>query len=262
MSRIRMPVVAGMFYPADPGELGQLVDQLLAQAAAAPPGDPPTALIAPHAGYPYSGPIAASGYLRLQAVADRIRRVVLLGPSHRVPFTGLAMTQAERYGSPLGEVILDRATLNVLSRLPQVKILDPAHAFEHSLEVQLPFLQRVLRDFTLVPLVVGEASPQAVAQVLDAVQADDTLIIVSSDLSHYHDYATAQKLDQQASQAIAALRHEDLAPEQACGHHPIAGLLQHARQRGLRCEIVDMRNSGDTAGDKAQVVGYGTYAFY
>jgi len=262
MLQTRMPAVAGTFYPAQATQLQAMVDEFLSQASSQ--GPIPKALIAPHAGYRYCGAIAASVYQRLQGVADGIQRVVLLGPSHRVPFWGIATLSADQYQTPLGNIPVERDTLERLCELRQVIQLDQAHAFEHSLEVHLPFLQRVLNTpFTLVPLVVGDASPEAVAEVLAQVWGGpETLIVVSSDLSHYHDYSTACNLDQQTSQAIRDLDYQALNPNQACGHHPVSGLLHLARKMGMHGEIVDLRNSGDTSGDKARVVGYGAYAFY
>lgn len=260
MARIRPPAVAGTFYPADPDELRSMVRGYLRQADASGPA--PKALIAPHAGYIYSGPVAASAYARLAGAADRIQRVVLLGPSHRVPFRGLAVSGADAFATPLGEIPLDRPVIDALLALPQVHQLDEAHAWEHSLEVHLPFLQEVLGEFRLVPLVVGDATYEEVDEVLEQVwDGDETLIVVSSDLSHYHDYATARRMDAATSQAIVELRPQDLHYEDACGRIPVGGLLEAARHHHLRAELLDLRNSGDTAGPRDQVVGYGAYAF-
>lgn len=267
MPTIRQPAVANQFYPGDPAELGRMLDALLAES---PPSassragtTPPKALIVPHAGYIYSGPIAATAYATLAPVRDRIHRVVLLGPSHRLPFMGLAATSANVFATPLGSVPIDRAAVERALTLPQVHLLDAAHAQEHSLEVQLPFLQRVLDDFSLVPLVVGEAAPESVAEVLDLLWGGpETLILVSSDLTHYLDYRTARRIDAQTSEAIEALRPESIGYDQACGRAPLNGLLTLARRRGLRAETLDLRNSGDTAGSRDQVVGYGAYALH
>lgn len=260
MRRIREPAVAGTFYPGDGPSLERAVDAYLAAAMA--PGPAPKALIAPHAGYVYSAPVAASAYARLRMVADRIHRVVLLGPSHRVPFRGIALTTAEAYRTPLGLVPVDPDASAALAGLDQVGFLDEAHAGEHSLEVHLPFLQRVLGDFTLVPLVVGDAEADTVAAVLERLWGGpETLIVVSSDLSHYHDYATAQALDARTSTLIADLAGIPLNGEQACGCRPINGLIRAVQARGLRAEVIDLRNSGDTAGPRDRVVGYGAYGF-
>ncbi len=261
MTRIRPPAVAGMFYPADRDELRVTVRQFLAGAQEAR-GAAPKAIIVPHAGYVYSGPVAASAYAWLAPVRDSIRRVVLLGPSHRVGFRGLAASQAEYFQTPLGELPVDTACIEKLTRLPQVRYLDDAHAQEHSLEVQLPFLQAVLSDFSLVPLVVGEARADEVCEVLEAAWGGpETLIVVSSDLSHYHDYDTARRLDSATSQAIESLQPERIHFEDACGRNPVNGLLLAARHHDLRVTTVDLRNSGDTAGPRDQVVGYGAYVF-
>lgn len=262
MIRVRPPAVAGSFYPADPGQLQAMVQGFLAQAAADPQG-PPRAIIAPHAGYIYSGPIAASAYAQLQPVAERIRRVVLIGPSHRVALRGIATSSAEAYHTPLGSVPLDRAALAVLADLPYVQERDDAHAHEHSLEVHLPFLQAVLRQFSLIPLVAGDATPEQVATVLERLWGgEDTLLVVSSDLSHYHSYADAQQQDRATSEAIAQLRYQDIDFDDACGRVPVSGLLYLARQHGLHGKILDLRNSGDTAGPRDRVVGYGAYVFH
>lgn len=261
MSSVRQPAVAGMFYPADPAELSAVVQNYL-QAAHPPVGPVPKAIIAPHAGYIYSGPVAATAYATLARAAKTIRRVVVLGPSHRVPFHGLAVSTADAFMTPLGSIQLDRPSIESLLTLPQVRALDEAHRLEHSLEVQLPFLQRTLASFTLVPVVVGEASPQDVSEALDLLWGGaETLIVVSSDLSHYQDYATAQRLDRTTSDAIERLDPSAIRYEQACGRNPVNGLLHSAVRRHLRVTTVDLRNSGDTAGPRDQVVGYGAYLF-
>jgi len=259
---IRSPAVAGSFYPESPRRLAEAVHSYLAAADAPGEAAAPKALIAPHAGYVYSGPTAGFAYARIAPARDRIERVVLLGPAHRVPVAGLAAPDASAFATPLGEVPLDGAALERLLQLPQVDVLDAAHAFEHSLEVHLPFLQTVLGSFSLVPLVVGDARPEEVAQVLESVwNGPETLIVVSSDLSHYQDYATAQRMDAATARAIETLQPEDIRYEDACGRVPIQGLLLAARRKGLRAHTLDVRNSGDTAGPRDAVVGYGAWAF-
>lgn len=261
MATIREPAVAGLFYPADRATLQRTVNQLLATAT--PRLAPPKALIVPHAGYVYSGPVAASGYALLAPVRAQVRRVVLLGPAHRVAFTGIALPSAATFRTPLGPVPIDRAAIAELQGLPGCRLHDQAHELEHSLEVHLPFLQQALDDFTLVPLVVGEAEPATVAAVLEQLwDGPQTLIVISSDLSHYHDYATAQVLDGATTQAIEALEPAHIGYGQACGRNPVNGLLEVARRRGLQATTVDLRNSGDTSGSRDSVVGYGTYAFH
>lgn len=261
MQTIRPPAVAGMFYPADAQELHRELQQLLGAATSGT--QPPKALIVPHAGYVYSGPVAASAYAQLIPLRDRIRRVVLLGPAHRVAFRGLAASSASGFRTPLGDVPLDTAALAPLLVLPQIRVLDEAHAQEHSLEVQLPFLQETLGDFRLLPLVVGDATYAEVAEVLEMVWGgDETLILISSDLSHYHDYATAQRLDRATSDAIATLHPERINFDHACGRTPVGGLLLAARRHGLHADVLDLRNSGDTAGPRDRVVGYGAYALH
>ncbi len=257
---IRIPAVAGMFYPATPYELLNMIQQFLEQPRMA--SLIPKAMIVPHAGYIYSGAIAASAYVYLKPARGLITRVVLLGPSHRVPFSGLATSSMQSFATPLGDVPLDRAAIAAIEQLPQVSVLDYAHAREHSLEVHLPFLQETLKNFKLVPLVVGEATPEEVGEVLEQLWGgQETLIVVSSDLSHYLDYESARQLDALTTQAIEHLRPEDIHHEQACGRNPINGLLYLARKRGLHAKAVDVRNSGDTAGSKDRVVGYGAYLF-
>ena len=262
MHTVRTPAVAGLFYPADTAELHAQVREFLNQIEP-PAGAPPKAIIAPHAGYIYSGPVAASAYARLKAARDTISRVVLLGPSHRVGFRGIAVSGMQAFATPLGQIAVDHEAVELVRRLPGVGFLEQAHAQEHSLEVHLPFLQEVLGEFKLAPLVVGDARPAAVGAVLEALWGGpETLIVISSDLSHYQDYQTARRLDSATSQAIEALRYEDIGYDQACGRNPVSGLLWVARRKGLRCETIDLRNSGDTAGTRDQVVGYGAYAFH
>lgn len=261
---IRQTAVAGTFYPADPAELQQMIDGFIENTP--PPADDapiPRAIIAPHAGYIYSGPVAASAYARIIPAHNKFTRVVLLGPSHRVPFSGLAASSATQFATPLGLIPLDTEEIQSLVSLPQVEILDDAHLYEHSLEVHLPFLQTVLDEFTLIPLVVGDTDAEEVAQVLERFIDDEhTLIVISSDLSHYLDYHTAQQRDKATSQAIEQLKPEAIGYEDACGRNPVKGLLSLAKQLHLKAEIIDLRNSGDTAGPHDQVVGYGAYMIH
>jgi AmmeMemoRadiSam system protein B len=260
-TQIRQPAVAGMFYPANADELQQMIDEYLQEARQNLSGKEsvPHAIIAPHAGYIYSGPVAASAYARIMPAHDKFKRVLLLGPSHRVAFYGLATSSASHFITPLGSIPLDRAAIEQLETLTQVKRLDQAHALEHSLEVHLPFLQTVLDSFTLVPLVVGDADPHAVDEVIEQLWDEQTLVVISSDLSHYHDYATAKQLDSATSKAIEMLQPESIEYGDACGRNPLNGLLEFAKQHGLTASTVDLRNSGDTAGPRDQVVGYGAY---
>lgn len=261
MTSTRQPAVAGSFYPEDARELQALVQSLLRKVPSVSTHSP-KAIIAPHAGYIYSGAIAASAYAHVAPGRDTIRRVILLGPAHRVGFHGLALSSADSFATPLGVVPLDRPVIATLLTLPGVQILDKAHALEHSLEVQLPFLQKILHDFTLVPIVVGEAPVEGVAQVLEHLWGGaETLVVVSSDLSHYQDYVSAKEHDSATSQAIENLRPEAIAYHDACGRLPINGLLLVAQKLGLIVTRYDLRNSGDTAGDRDRVVGYGAYGF-
>ncbi len=263
MHDIRPAAVAGMFYPGSPAALAESVRTCLAEAATRPPtvGALPKAVIVPHAGYVYSGPIAGAAYARLAAGRRTIRRVVLLGPTHRVPVRGLALPSAQAFATPLGVVEVDRKAALLALTLPQVQESDAAHALEHSLEVQLPFLQAVLDEFRIVPFAVGDATADEVADVIDRLWGGpETLIVVSSDLSHYHRYADARVIDRGTADAILALG-PSIDHEQACGATPVNGLLLCARRRGLAPELLDLRNSGDTAGDKSRVVGYASFAF-
>lgn len=261
MAAVRRPAVAGTFYPGDAARLRGLVDDLLAGAGTSAE-EPVKAVIAPHAGYVYSGPVAACAFATLRVVAERIRRVVVIGPAHFVRVRGVAVPTAEAFRTPLGDVPLDRAAIATIQGLAQVQLADAPHAPEHALEVELPFLQAILGDFTLVPLVVGESSPMEIAEVLARLWGgDETLIVVSSDLSHYHDHATARRLDAATAAAIEALDPR-LGPDDACGHLPISGLLIEARRRRLEATRLDLRSSGDTAGPRDRVVGYGAWAFH
>jgi MEMO1 family protein len=254
----RQPAVAGTFYPANPNQLHQMLDEYLNDAESGT--KVPKAIIVPHAGYIYSGPIAATAYARLKKAHDLISRVVIIGPSHRVAFSGLAVSKAQSFITPLGSITVDQEAVETILKLPFVDYLEQAHTHEHSLEVHLPFLQEMLDDFKIVPIVAGDASPEQVSQVIEALWGgDETLIVISSDLSHYHDYTTAKKLDKATSAMIENLQYERLAFDSACGRVPVSGLLKLAREKSLTIKTIDLRNSGDTAGDKSRVVGYGAY---
>lgn len=260
--RIRPAAVAGAFYPADPGELARLVEACFAESVAPPPGAPaPEALVVPHAGLVYSGPIAASAYRRLSPIADRIERVVLLGPSHRVAFRGMALTGADAFATPLGPVAIDTAAVAGCLDVPGTTIEDRAHAHEHSLEVQLPFLRTVVPGASLVPVVVGDADADEVAALLDRFwDQPGTVVVISTDLSHYHGYDEAQRLDRRTAAAIVAARPDEIGDLDACGSRPLRGLLRTVASRHLHVEQLDLRSSGDTAGDRDRVVGYGAFA--
>ncbi len=260
MTSVRAPAVSGTFYPADAVKLQDMVNGFMQQARQE--GEPPKAIIAPHAGYIYSGPVAASAYKRLEDHAERVTRVALVGPSHRVGFNGMAAPDVDYFETPLGRVSIDQNTIADLLDLPWVRRLERAHALEHSLEVQLPFLQTVLGEFRLVPLVVGDAGVSEVAQVIERLWGgDETLIVISSDLSHYLDYNAARAIDALTSKAIEEMRDQDVDYDQACGALSVRGLLRVAKQHKLHCETVDLRSSGDTAGSRDSVVGYGAYVF-
>ena len=261
MPIVRNPAVAGMFYPDNRYELQSMINDMLERAEQK--NITPRALIAPHAGYIYSGEVAATAYKQLEPIKNEINRVVLMGPSHRIAFRGLALSKADYYHTPLGDIKLDIDATQALTKFPNVQYLEDAHTQEHSLEVHLPFLQTVLNDFSLVPITVGDIDANSVMKVLEYFWKDPgTLLIISSDLSHFHSYQTAQQMDRNTSNAIVHLRPEDIDYEDACGRNPILGLLELAKKYGLQCVELDVRNSGDTAGTKDQVVGYGAYGFF
>ena len=260
MDRIRDEAVAGMFYPEPPEVLERVVRGMLGRCTSGTVSQP-KALIVPHAGYLYSGQAAADAFACLSGFADAIERVVLLGPAHRVAIQGLALPGVDWFRSPLGAVAIDAQGVLASSSLPQVVTSAQAHAAEHSLEVELPFLQAVLGSFTLVPLVVGDASDEEVAEVIEALWGGpETLIVVSSDLSHFLTYEEATVTDRETVQSILDLRPL-VSHHQACGATPINGLLLAARHHQLRGRLIALCNSGDTAGDRARVVGYGSFAF-
>lgn len=260
--QIRPPAIAGSFYPADPGALTGMIDRCL--GGAQDHGLAPKALIAPHAGLVYSGPIAGNAYRSIAGQADRITRVVLLGPPHRVAVPKFCVPAATAFRTPLGDVLLDPDGIATALTVPGVEQSDAPHAEEHSLEVHLPFLQRLLGDFTLVPVLVGGPSPEETEALLAALWGGpETLIVVSSDLSHYHDYGGAMQRDQTFRRHVETLNLERIEDEQACGRYPVKGLLARARALDLRATTLDVRNSGDTAGreHRDRVVGYGSWAF-
>jgi AmmeMemoRadiSam system protein B/AmmeMemoRadiSam system protein A len=263
MGSVRAAAVAGMFYPGDARALAAEVDDLLGGVEEiAPRLGFPKALVVPHAGYIYSGPVAARAYDELGAARGIVKRVVLLGPVHRVPVRGLAVPSATAFATPLGEVAVDQGALRAVQDLPQVVQSDPAHALEHSLEVQLPFLQKVLGEFMLVPFAVGAANVEQVAQVIERLWGGpETLVVISTDLSHYHEYQEARRIDSSTLARIAACA-TDIHHEEACGATPLNGLLSFARERKLQIKQLAACNSGDTAGGKGKVVGYSSFALY
>lgn len=262
MSHIRHAAVAGTFYADNPSQLKADIQHYLSQVTPAI-SKIPKAIIAPHAGYIYSGPVAASAYTLLMGAAEKIKQVVLLGPSHRVALNGIATPDADFFETPLGKIKINLDLCHKLESLDFVFPSRQAHEQEHSLEVHLPFLQTVLNDFELIPLVVGDCSQDNVATLLDMIWGDEkTLIVVSTDLSHFHNYQVASRLDHQTSLAIQQLQPENISYDNACGRNPLNGLLAFARSKKLRVDLLDLRNSGDTAGDKSRVVGYGAYAVY
>lgn len=259
---VRPPAVAGTFYPAGADALLEALRRSMA-GARRPVEDAavPKALVVPHAGYVYSGPIAASAYLRLAPARSVIRRVVLLGPSHRVPLQGMAVPGSDAFATPLGLVPVDDGARQAALALPGVRVDDLPHAAEHSLEVQLPFLQTVLDDFEVLPVAVGRGRPDEVADLVEALWGGpETVVVVSTDLSHYHRYDEAKELDGRTAAAILAAEPDAIGPPDACGCHALRGMLASARRRHLPVEQIDLRSSGDTAGDRDRVVGYGAFA--
>lgn len=253
MERIRPPAVAGSFYPRTPAELQRQVDDFITAAAPLPLDLDPAMLIVPHAGYVYSGPVAATAYRILRSIDPLPTRIVLLGPAHFLGFRGIATPDADGLETPLGVVGIDPAPP------PGISPNAAAHAREHSLEVQLPFLQHILRRFTVLPLLTGDVEPQTAADILDGALVTPGLAVISSDLSHYHDYETATQRDQRTAQAIVRLDADALRWDDACGRTAVQAALLVAQARGWHCRLLDLRNSGDTAGDHARVVGYGAF---
>lgn len=262
MSGIRQAAVAGLFYPADQQLLKDDIHDYLNEVNCEQKPNL-KAIVVPHAGYMYSGSIAASAYKLLIPLKDKINRVILLGPSHRVAFNGLAVPESDFFTTPLGVLPIDQKGIQSLATLPQVIVSEQAHSEEHSLEVQLPFLQEVLNEFSLIPIVVGDAERHEVAEVINALWGDEhTLIVISTDLSHYHAYNEAKQLDSATSDAIVALKADQISYEDACGRNGLKGMMTVAEEKHLSVELLDLRNSGDTAGDKSRVVGYGAYVIY
>jgi AmmeMemoRadiSam system protein B len=261
MGTVRQPAVAGTFYPRNAVELRAAVRRYVALAGS-PDDLKPKAVIVPHAGYVYSGPIAGTAFARLAPLHGQVRRVVLVGPAHRAVFTGLALPEATSMATPLGPMAIDPAARAALLELPQVIASDRAHGGEHSLEVQLPFVQELLGDVSIVPLVVGLVTDALAAQAIDRVWGGpETCIVVSSDLSHYYGYMTGRGLDRETAHAIEELSPRDIHEEQACGGTAVRALLLVARERGLNATTLDLRSSGDTSGPRDSVVGYGAFCF-
>ena len=256
--RVRPAAVVGRFYPSDPGVLATQVDALVGTGRDAPA---PKALIVPHAGYVFSGPVAGAGYATVRALRGIVEHVVLLGPAHHVAVEGLVTVSVDALDTPLGPVRVDDAARRAVLDLAEVSVDDRAHAPEHSLEVHLPFLTRVLGDVAVLPLLAGHTPAPTVARVLDAVwNGPQTLIVVSTDLSHFLDHPTATARDRRTAAAIVAGDLDAISSDDACGAAGVRGLVLAALQRGMRVELLDLRNSGDTAGPRDRVVGYGAFA--
>ena len=258
----RPPAVAGLFYESDASRLRHHITALMDDARPDAAAPAPRALIVPHAGYVYSGKTAAAAYACLAPVRDSIRRVVMFGPAHRVSLEGMALPAADSFATPLGDVQIDRSGAERIAGLAGVIVSEEAHRQEHSLEVQLPFLQTVLGDFSLVPVVVGRCAAATVAAAMDLLWDEPgTLLVVSSDLSHFHSYEAAGRLDSATCDRLLA-RSTDLNGEQACGAYALNGLMHSAGRRSLRVELLDLCNSGDTAGDRDRVVGYASFLLH
>jgi len=259
---VRLPSVAGQFYPDDPVKLHQQITAFLENAQPVE-GACPKAIVAPHAGYIYSGPVAASAYKKVMEKAGAISRVVIMSPAHRYGFQGIAWSAADYFRTPLGDIKVDRDAIASLADLDYVKNIERAFDGEHALEVHLPFLQSIIDDFQIVPFIVGMAEPRQVAEVLNRLWGgQETLIVISSDLSHFNEYQNARQRDSRTTAAIETLRFEDIGGDDACGVYPLSGLLLAARERNLQAEAIDLRNSGDTAGSRESVVGYGAYLIH
>lgn len=262
MISIRSSAVAGKFYPEEPSELQANLEALLQHAHV--DNEHLKAIIVPHAGYIYSGPIAATAYVNFYKQYPATSRIILMGPAHRVAFNGISASGLDYFATPLGNIPVDHASLKSSIEKGNVKYFDAAHEHEHCLEVQLPFLQEIFDQyFEIIPLLVGDANSKLVAKVLRALWGgDETLIVISSDLSHYHDYEAAKQIDRCTTKSIEQFQGEQLDFDSACGCLPIQGLLQVAKEFGMQCKVMDLRNSGDTAGSHERVVGYGAFAFY
>lgn len=261
MTRVRHPAVAGTFYPADPRALRVMVDRFLDAAPAVDEATPPVAVIAPHAGYVYSGPTAGRAYARLRPWVGQIDRVVVVGPAHRVPVHGLGLSTAEAFDTPLGRIRVDRNACDALAFHAGVTWSDDTHRYEHSLEVQLPFLQRTLGDeWLLVPVVAGGGTAPLIADAFEHLWgAPRTLFVVSTDLSHYHDVTTARRLDRATAATIVAGSWEELDDLDACGAIPVRAALELARRHDEHVELVQLSTSADTIGPDDRVVGYGSF---
>ena len=262
MHTVRQPAVAGLFYPSNADQLASDISQFLLASHPLDKLPPPKAFIVPHAGYAYSGSVAAEAYAQLNSYRRHIKQVIILGPAHRVALQGLAIMDVQYFRTPLGDIAQDNRLCEELLELPQVNVLDQAHWQEHSLEVQLPFLQTVLEDFSVVALAVGDSTASEIEQVLNKVWGGpETLIVISSDLSHYKDYQTATYVDRSTCEAIEKLDIEHIDYQQACGCVGVKGLLRAARRRDMQVTTLALCNSGDRGGDKEHVVGYGSWAF-
>lgn len=260
MTTRRPAAVAGLFYPDEPAALNRQIDTLMNTAEPASEDHPPRALVVPHAGYPYSGPVAARAYAHIAPWRDHYRRVLLLGPSHRVPFRGMALSSADRFSTPLGDIPLDKDEQEALLQCKGVEEMDAPHAMEHSLEVQLPFLQRLLGDFRLIPLSVGDAPVEQVAAIIERYWSDpETLVVISTDLSHFLTLEQARALDDRTREAIERRDYKAIGDDQACGRYPLRGLLKVLDQHDAGIDTLAMGTSADTTGDASRVVGYGAW---
>ena len=250
--------VAGLFYPAEPKELREMIEVFISNAKVAQ--NLTRAIIAPHAGYVYSGPIAGSAYRALYSSKETIKNVVIMSPSHNISFDGVATHSADSFSTPLGDLHVNKEIKETISNLPFVKELDNAFIREHALEVHLPFIQHTLPQAKIVPLIVGHTYPEEIQMLLETLWPDPTnAFVISSDLSHFLSYVQAQKIDSLTAKQIEKLLYKEIHHEQCCGFFPLRGLLKFAKEHGLKITALDLRNSADTAGDKGRVVGYGSF---
>ncbi len=261
--KIKMPNVAGSFYPADRADLSAVLDQCFAHSKQAEQiTDKLRAIVAPHAGYIYSGSVAASAYNNLEKIKDQIKTVVILSPSHFFGFAGIALSDVSHFRTPLGDIEVDHGLQQVILDFPQIQVRPEAFEREHALEIHLPLLQTVLENFKIIPMIVGQTSPEEVQSVIQALDQEGVFFVVSSDLSHFHNYETCQNLDSKTTKAIEEKSIDNIGGNDACGYYPLRGLLSWANDKNLNIKNIDLRNSGDTAGDKSRVVGYGSYLVY
>jgi len=258
---LRIPAHAGQYYPADAGFLEKVVDEYLTDGGTV--SEIPKAVIAPHAGFIHSGRIAGKAFAVWKAQEVRARRVVLIGPSHYYDFPGIALPDSTRFQTPLGEVQVDPAADDLKRKFRYVRVFEAAHYPEHALEVLLPFLQRAVPGAKIVPLITGRTEMSQVSAVIEEIWGGaDTLLVISSDLSHNHPYEIAQKVDRQTARAIVEFDFSRLTADQACAYQAMRGFLKAAIRKEMRCSLLELRNSADASGDMSLVTGFGAFHFF